>query len=229
MKRKALKYPYSWENRKVLIQDRVWFVPQDCPNDGGFEFPGWSSPDLFGNDLPVRVEYCSGNGEWIAKKAEEDPSSNWVAVEIKFERVRSIWAKIKRKELNNLIVIFGEGCHTTSRYFPDSSIKETFINFPDPWPKRRHAKHRIVQDPFVEQIARVLQPEGTLSVVTDDQDYSDIIVKVMKKHPIFLPPNQAAPYLTHLEGYGTSFFDKLWREKGKEIRYHIYLKQKAVI
>lgn len=217
-----LKHPFSWKKRHVLIQDRVWFVP-DCLASVEFQFPGWSHPDIFGNDFPIKVEYCSGNGEWIAKKAFDDPDSNWVAIEKRFDRTRLIWSKIKKRQLNNLFVVCGEGHQITSRYFSDNSIKEVFINFPDPWPKRRHAKHRILKETFIEQLYRILCPGGTFTVVTDDIDYSENLGNLIKRHAAF-SSSFASHYTTHIEGYGSSFFDQLWREKGREIRYHLYQK-----
>jgi len=226
-KPKGLKPPFSWEQRHILIQDRVWFAP-DCLTSSEFQFPGWSHPDIFGNDLPVKIEYCSGNGEWITKKAFDDPHSNWVAIEKRFDRTRLIWSKIKKMKLNNLFVICGEGHCVTSRYFFDRSINEVFINFPDPWPKRRHAKHRILKNPFIEQLLRILRSEGTLTVVTDDVDYSESLNNLMKGHTAFLPAYSSPYYRNQIEGYGSSFFDQLWREKGREIRYHLYHKRRGV-
>jgi tRNA (guanine-N7-)-methyltransferase len=223
MKPKDLMHPFTWEERRVLIQDRVWFSP-DCQANDAFRFPGWSHPDIFGNDLPVKVEYCSGNGEWIAKKALDDPQSNWVAIEKRFDRTRLIWSKIKKRKLNNLFVICGEGYQVTSTYFNDRSIKEIFINFPDPWPKRKHTKHRILKNSFIEQLLRILFPGGTLTVVTDDIEYSDNLNHLIKLYPAFFPAYSSPHYTNHIEGYGASFFDRLWRQKGKEIRYHLYKK-----
>jgi len=149
MKPKDLKYPFPWEDRGVIVQDRVWYVPEYYDDYERFTFPGWAHPDLFGNNNPINLEYCSGNGTWIANKAIAEPHLNWVAIEKKFARVQKIWSKISNLGLNNLLVIHGEGYNVTSCYLPDASIREIYINFPDPWPKNRHAKNRLIKGPFV--------------------------------------------------------------------------------
>ena len=174
MKAEKLQSPFTWDQRKVLIEDSVWYIPKLCKDYTSFSFPGWSHPDLFEQERPICVEYCSGNGAWIASKAQAFPEYNWVAVELKFDRVRKIWSKIKKHSLSNLLIACGEGYFTTKHYLPSLSVKSVFINFPDPWPKTRHAKNRIVQVPFVKEIYRILQVGGTFTLVTDDEAYSQI-------------------------------------------------------
>lgn len=225
MKPKDLKRPFSWDERKVLLNDRVLYVPDYYDQYDTFKFPGWEDEQIFGNTNPVYVEYCSGNGTWIAKKAQEEPSCNWVAIEMKFERVRKIWSKIKNLKLDNLFIICGEGLTITSRYFDDEAVDKVFVNFPDPWPKKRHAKHRIIQPPFTNEVNRILKDKGEFTVVTDDPTYSEQICEVLQGSSNYKSIYPSPHYATELEGYGTSFFDQLWREKGKTIRYHQYLKE----
>jgi tRNA (guanine-N7-)-methyltransferase len=225
MKPKNLKSPFSWKDRRVMVQDRVWYVPDYCDHYEAFVFPGWDSIDFFGNDHPVNIEYCAGNGTWIAEKALAEPNINWVAVEIQFKRVRKIWSKMKNRNLSNLLIICGEASLATRHYIPSESVNETFINFPDPWPKRRHAKHRIIAPPFLDELYRILKKEGKNTFVTDDKDSSERAIAEFGEHPHFeshLPPPY---YRMEMEGYGTSFFEELWRSKGKEILYHQFIKR----
>lgn len=222
MKPEDLKRPFKWEARTPLLQDGIFYVPAFYENYAEFILPGFE--DLFGNQKAVRLEYCSGNGAWIADCAFHDPESNWIAIEKRFDRVRKIWSKIKNLKLSNLLAVAGEGLTATEHYFKDESVDEIFINFPDPWPKKRHAKHRLVEPIFVEQMARILKPNAKVTIVTDDPDYSDIIVQEMNSAKGFVP-NFGNPYFVlELEGYGTSYFDALWRKQGKQIRYHQWIK-----
>lgn len=225
MKPTDLKPPTRWEGRHVVIADRVWYVPDYYAHYDKFTFPGWQSDALFGNDNPVVVEYCSGNGTWIAAKAQQQPHINFVAVEKRFERVRKIWSKIKNHNLLNLIVVCGEACTTTTHYFPTQSIQEAYINFPDPWPKNRHAKHRLVHPAFLDQVQRVLKPEGAIHLATDDIVYSDSAIEQFDQHPGFTFGYPAPYYINDLPGFGGSFFEDLWRSQGREIRYHRFQKQ----
>ena len=145
MKPKQLKPPCSWEDRRVILDDGILFVPDYFDAYDSFTFPGWDSPEVFGTQRPVHVEFCSGNGTWIAEKAQQHPDVNWVAIEIRFDRVRKIWSKKKNLGLDNLFVVCGEGLRSSHHYFPEGSVDTVYVNFPDPWPKKRHAKHRSYQ------------------------------------------------------------------------------------
>ncbi len=170
----------------------------------------------------VSVDYCSGNGDWIVEQAQRYPQINWVAIEKKFPRIRKIWSKRENLSLANLFLICGEGETATKYYFPTDSVAGIYINFPDPWPKLRHAKHRLIQSPFVQELGRILEKGQSLFFVTDDSAYSEQFRKEMSHSTMFSPLNPAPHYRTEYPEYGTSYFEDLWREKGKEIRYHIY-------
>ncbi|MCB1149714.1 MAG: tRNA (guanosine(46)-N7)-methyltransferase TrmB, partial [Chlamydiia bacterium] len=183
---------------------------------------------LFGNDKPVKIEYCSGNGYWVAERAKAEPDCNWIALEKKFTRVRKIWSKGKNYALENFLVVNGEALETSKRYFPSASVSEVYVNFPDPWPKKRHAKNRLIQPQFIDEIERLLIPGGTLTLVTDDEPYSEQMIEVMCNDTRF-SSHFPAPYYTHdWPGYGSSYFEGLWREQGRLIRYHKFCKKGAL-
>jgi len=225
MKPEDLKSPFKWDARCVLIKDRIWYVPDYYDRYEEFKFPGWQSEQIFKNDHPIKVEYCSGNGTWIAAKAEADKNANWVAVELRFQRIRKIGSKIHNLQLDNLFAICGEAYNVTHRYFPSDCVDEIFINFPDPWPKKRHAKHRLIQPKFLDEVWRILKKDRPITFVTDDPDYSELTIAEFLQHPGFESSYPAPYYITEKEGYGTSFFEELWREKGKKIRYHSFCKR----
>ena len=222
MKPEELTPPFPRDDQRIVIHDRVWYIPERTRYPDEFAFPGWNHIDLFGNENPVIIEYCSGNGAWIASKAAANPNINWVAVELKFDRVRKVWSKIKNLGLNNLIVIYGEAHVTTRQYFQKDSISDVYINFPDPWPKKRHAKNRLIQPEFATELSRILKEGKSLTFVTDDVPYSEWLVEVMGSHKDFVSRYPEPFYLTEEPNYGTSYFDELWRSKGRTIRYHCF-------
>lgn len=219
-----LSWPYSWEERRVLIKDGILYVPDLLESYDAFQFPGFSSAEVFGNEREVQIEYCSGNGAWIADKARLNPHINFVAVEKKFDRVRKIWKKKKKLQLDNLFIVYGEGLLTTKHYFPEKSITQVYVNFPDPWPKTRHWKNRIVQGAFIDEMSRILQDGGSLMVVTDDPPFSAFVIKEMSAHKHFKSAFPDPYFVQECPGYGSSYFEELWREQGKIIRYHRYAK-----
>lgn len=224
MKPEQLKAPFSWKDRQILIQDRIWYVPEYYDQYHTFSFPGWKHPHLFDRPQRVKIEYCSGNGAWILAKALQHPDINWVAIERRFDRVRKIWSKLKNYQLDNLLIVCGEGNAITHHYLPSESVDEVFINFPDPWPKKRHAKNRLIQPNFASEAYRILQPGGLFTLVTDDVDYSQIMIDVVGSHTGFVSSYPAPYFITERADYGTSYFEDLWRSQGKTIHYHQFKK-----
>ncbi len=227
MKAKDLPYPFVENNKKhIVLKDRLWAIPELEEKDPAFSFPGWNDSQFFGNVHPVHVEYCSGNGAWIASRAQQDPQINWLGIEMKFDRVRKIWSKTKNFNLQNLFVLYGEGLQATRHYFPDNSVDAVYVNFPDPWPKRRHAKNRIIEPIFVGEVLRTLKKGGVFTLVTDDEEYSKQMIEVVTANPGFESCFPAPFFVTHYEGYGSSYFESLWREKGKTIHFHQFKKNR---
>lgn len=220
MKPEDLKHPYKESSYPILIKDRVFFVPEKFSDYTEYTFPGWIHQEVFASDFPIKIEFCSGNGTWIARKAQENPQTNWVAVEKRFMRARKIWSKVKNHSLDNLFTVCGEAFTTAHHYFPTESVSEIFINFPDPWPKRRHAKYRLLQASFVEEIARILKQKGLITLVTDDPIYSKQMIEQLSGNKNFISSYPDPFYITDYPGYGTSSFDDLWRSKGRVIHYH---------
>lgn len=225
MKVNNLAFP-NLEMDKIKVQDRILHLPMPC-EDRTFHFPGWHDPAIFGNHNPVAIEHCSGNGAWIAHKAALFPTLNWVAVEKQLCRVKKIWFKIKSLNLANLFIISGEAALATKTYFPSDSVCDVFINFPDPWPKQKHTKHRLLSENFINEMHRILQPQRKVTFVTDDKTYSENTIKKFQKSFGFESCFPDPFFQTALENYGTSYFEELWRQKGKEIRYHQFIKQMA--
>lgn len=218
---KDFKIPYTWQERHVVIENRIWFVPVR-PVKTGFVFTDWHTSGLFSSAQPVAIEYCSGNGSWILEKAKEMPHINWLAVEKRFDRARKIWVKATNAGLSNLAVALAEGLDLTSQFIPDNSVSQVFVNFPDPWPKRRHEKHRIICPEFVCELTRVIQHEGKITLVTDDDDYSAIMIEEMQKSP-HCTSDIGPPYFCQApDSYGTSFFDTLFRDLKRTIRMHLF-------
>lgn len=229
-----LHYPFKESRPFTTVKEGVWYIapPQgvdngqnNSPEEFPFIFPGWESPLFFGNNHPINIEYCSGNGEWIAKKALEEPGINWIAVEKKFQRASKIWNKKRVLGLDNLLIICGEGFSATKNYFPSNSIKNIFINFPDPWPKTRHHKHRIVQDCFVAELARILVPEGLFTFVTDDLPYGEWSCEKIQQSSFFSALYPETGFILEEESYGSSYFDALWRKLGRTIYYYRFGKK----
>lgn len=226
MKPKDLKPVFKWVDRRPLIEDRVLYVPNYYFEHSKFSMPKFS--EIFENKNPIHVEYCSGNGDWILERAKKHPEINWIAVEMQFERVRKIWSKRENYQINNLLIVCGEAETLTKYYLPDDCIDSVYINFPDPWPKEKHAKNRLLKEPFIELLASKMKDFTPLTFVTDDVDYKEEVLNKLIENPHFQPQFEPPYYVTELENYGGSYFYDLWVSKQKTIHYLIFNNQKTV-
>lgn len=220
MRPKQLKFPFCWEDRTPLLQDGVLYVPRHYENH-----ESWPKDDLWrilSSFTSICIEYCAGNGNWIEEKAKENPFVLWIAVEKRFDRVQKIWAKKQNHNLNNLLVVCGDALTFSKFYVKDEIIDSIFVNFPDPWPKEKHAKNRVIQDVFVKEIKRIVKKGGLATLVSDDEVYSEQMIEEMSKPGLWKSVFPEPFYLTEWpleKSYGTSFFDELWRKQGKPIHY----------
>jgi tRNA (guanine-N7-)-methyltransferase len=216
---KDLIIPYSWAERRPVLLDRCLYIPGFYDRHFEWERISWSDPRLFGNEQPVILEFCSGNGQWIGDRAKQNPERNWVAVEKRFDRARKIWLKIQREQIRNLYVVCGEAVVFARHYAPLHSASEVYVNFPDPWPKLRHAKHRLVRAEFLQEIECITNAQGKATFVTDDPDYKSWMLEEIAKCPAWSPLLTSPFYTTEQSDYGNSYFADLWKGKGRVIHY----------
>ena len=224
MKPKDLSFFYKSGERKPEIRDNVFCVPRNYVGYDKFSMPDLQKV-IFKNDNPIHVEFCSGNGEWIVKCAQLHPEINWIAVERKFSRVRKIWSKMKNHALDNLFIVCGNAEDFSEHYLPKGLVSSIYINFPDPWPKTRHAKNRLIQAPFVNLMAKISNVGATCIVVTDDKPYALQAIDEMQNSKMFKSAYQAPYFVDKPDEYGLSYFNRLWIEKGRDIHYIKYLRQ----
>jgi tRNA (guanine-N7-)-methyltransferase len=208
---KDLIIPFSWEERRPIMLENFFYIPTKCE---------YSKKELsLGPEgKPIIIEYCSGNGEWIGERAKQNPEFHFLAVEKRFERARKIWLKIYREEIPNLTVICGEALTFTRFYAPKAH--SIYVNFPDPWPKLRHAKHRLITLGFIDEVSQILPSKAKATLVTDDLPYAEQMRSEFAKTPDW----KVDFYGTEFPDYGNSFFKDLWLKKGKTIYYLSYEK-----
>ncbi|MEN9343482.1 MAG: tRNA (guanine-N7)-methyltransferase [Chlamydiota bacterium] len=220
MKPKDLKAPFSWEERRPLILDHILYVPNYYEAHDAFAFPAWES--VFGRLAPVEVEYCSGNGAWIIEQALKYPDRNWVAVEIQFERVRKIWSKLKNYQLSNLLIVCGDARTFNAYYAPQNGFAAAYVNFPDPWPKDKHEKNRLLTPSFFSKLSTLCQEKATLTIVTDHKEYGMSAIGHLQDSKVWRSIHPFPYYTLDGKDYGTSYFDALFRQQGLTIHYIQY-------
>ena len=175
-------------------------------------------------DAPLEVEIGPGKDDFVVRAAQAAPDANFLAIECLRERVDKLCRKIGRAGLTNVRVYFGDARVALERLLRPGQVRAFYIHFPDPWPKRRHAKHRLIQPPTVARLAERLAPGGRLNVVTDVRPYAEQALACLEATPGLV--NRIAPgrWATELPGYHKSVYERKRRAAGCTIHYLLYEK-----
>jgi len=138
---------------------------------------------VFGRAAPLVLEIGSGMGETTARIARETPGTDFIAVEVHAPGVGSLLKLIAKEQLKNVRVIRHDALEVLEKMIPDGLLAGIHLFFPDPWPKKRHHKRRLVQPAFAALAARKLAPAGYLHAATDWEDYASQMVEVLMAEP----------------------------------------------
>lgn len=126
---------------------------------------------LFGNANPVVIEIGSGKGRFLIGTATERPQQNFIGIEKSLHYHRVIADRVKKRSLTNVRLINHDAFLVLQKMVCDASVSEVHIYFPDPWPRPKEQKRRIVREEVLQEIRRVLVPDGIGVFVTDHKHY----------------------------------------------------------
>lgn len=138
---------------------------------------------IFGHQAPLQVDLGCGDGSFLCELASQNPHRNFLGVEKLAGRV----AKACRKSahLTNVRVLNVESGYAVRYLVPEASVETFYLLFPDPWPKRRHHRRRIVTNDFLDSVHRALGDNGILRIATDQSDYFQEIQQLTRRHSGF--------------------------------------------
>lgn len=166
---------------------------------------------MFPRSQALDIELGSGDGSFLVEYARQHPDHNFIGVERLWGRIQKLDRKGRRTGLTNLRGLRIESAYFLEYLLPAGSVSALHIYFPDPWPKRKHWRHRLVNDRFPILASRVLIPGGTVFLRTDHEEYFRQMQEVFSKNRLFHQvetPSDLAALITD--------FEKDFRAKGIE-------------
>lgn len=177
---------------------------------------------IFGNPAPVEIEIGFGKCGFLLAIAAYQPTRNFIGIESARKYYRKGIRKVHRAELKNIRLLWGEAFHIFKHYVPDHSVAMIYINFPDPWPKRRHAKRRLLKGEAVELLARKLRPNGGIEIATDMEPYMHQIQEVFRTNTMYeMVSYQTRNHHGKMRPY-CSDYEAMFLKEGKTIHYVKY-------
>jgi tRNA (guanine-N7-)-methyltransferase len=196
----------------------------------GVEAPGHAQgtllPALFGRDAHRVLEIGFGNGEHLLGRAQAEPQHDFFGVEVHRPGVGRVLNRAAAAGLANLRVACADAVEVLRDWLPAAALAEAVVYFPDPWPKKRHHKRRLVQPEFARLVASRLAPGGVLRLATDWADYAAQMRATLDAEPLlanqagsagFVPrPPERAPTRFEQRGarLGHDVFDLAYRRVG---------------
>ena len=147
--------------------------------------------ELFGRQAPRVLDIGFGMGEALAEQAAAHPERDYLGVEVYPPGVGRMLQSVEEQALTNVRLFNEDVMEVLDRALAPASLDHVHVYFPDPWPKKRHHKRRLVQPPFPEKVARALRPGGRLHLATDWAPYAEWMVEVMEAEPAFT--NETGP------------------------------------
>lgn len=171
---------------------------------------------VFGRKAPQIVEIGFGMGQATAQIAQARPDDDFVGIEVHAPGVGGLCKLIEEGGITNLRIVQHDAVEVLRDMIPEASLAGVHIYFPDPWPKKRHHKRRLVQGPFVKLIASRLAPGGYLHCATDWEEYAHQMLEVLSAEPMlantaegFAPKPDYRP-LTKFENRGIKLGHGVW-------------------
>ncbi len=187
---------------------------------------GW--PAIFAADLakpfPLVVELGFGRGEFLIELARAAPHVAHVGVEVSRKRVLKTARRVGRLELPNIRLVHGLGEIVVREALPEASVRALWINFSDPWPKKRHHRRRLIQRQLLAEIGSRLAPGGVLHIATDDVPYAQHIDALLREQDILTNCYAPAPWRSEIPGRPPTAYELAWRAEGRPLHFWAYQK-----
>ena len=172
--------------------------------------------ELFENDHPIHIEIGMGKGQFVTGMAKAHPEINYIGVEMQVSVVSIALDKLIEQPLPNLKLLHVDGSALTE-YFADSEVDQIYLNFSDPWPKKRHEKRRLTYKTFLAVDEQILRPNGEIHFKTDNQGLFEYSLASFSQYGMILKQVWLDLHQSQFEGNIMTEYEEKFSSKGQRI------------
>jgi len=195
------------DTRPARVPEQLEFVPADC-------FRRLEGHEIVREGRPLEIDLGCGDGKFLLEMAEHYPERDFLGVERLLGRVRKVCKKAAKRKLENLHVLRLESRYTAEWLLPLESISRLHLLCPDPWPKFRHHRRRLIQQEFLQAVWEVLEPGGEFLFKTDHPEYFEWAVEKVATFGKF----ERLDWPEDAFFYPKTDFQLLWESQGKTLQ-----------
>lgn len=195
------------------------YVPQNAENLRG----KWQG--RFEQNQPIHIEVGSGKGRFMVEMAKAHPDINYIAIEIQTSVIVSILEQQLEAQLPNLQILHADG-RNLNQYFAAGEVSRIYLNFSDPWPKKRHEKRRLTSSAFIDQYNEILKPNGDIHFKTDNQGLFEYSLYSFSQYGLVLRQVWLDLHKSDFEGNIMTEYEEKFSNRGQRIyRFEAYFPQ----
>jgi len=198
-----------------IVEEDPYFLDVD-------KRPDWQC--LFGNTNPIKLEIGFGMGNFLVEMAAKEPASNFIGIDFYHKGIRKLMTRIKKLQLENIRVVYGDIRSKIPILFKDMELNTIYINFPDPWPKKKHIKRRLIKPEFIKQLAQKLDSEGIAYLATDSESYAHEMLEYFNAETLFQNLNSQKGFLKERINLPKTKYEKNFINAGEKIFYLEYMR-----
>lgn len=191
--------------------------PMFIPAEALCQAPDWNS--IFGRHGGLHLEIGCGTGHFAVEMALKRPEVNFIALDYYNKGCLKSSRRAERHGVSNVRVVRDEARSFITRCIHPLSLQALYINCPDPWPKKRHRKRRLVNEAFLSFVEPFLTPGADFFFASDFDDYAIDVAEMMKRQPAFNNMLGAEGWVHDLQGYPRTKYMKRFLSEGKQIYF----------
>lgn len=191
------KNPTEYQRRQGKLSPRQQLLLQQSPYFYPTTTPPWQK--LLSTTQPIVCEIGFGKGELLLARARKFPHYQFIGIDLFTQGIASVLGKIADHNSNNIHIIQADALTLMQTLSPAHTLQMIDILHPDPWPKKRHHKRRLITPKFIHACIKCLHPEGRLRIITDDSSYQEHIETLLATIPL---PQQQQANIPAITKYG---------------------------